>query len=64
MLSVTFFSIITAAGSFAVLWLYSVAGRKMEATLNAHQQAMHIVIGTIFIGLAVIELVKLLQPYF
>ena len=62
-LSITFFSLITAAGSLTILWLYSVAGRKMEAILNAHQKLMNRVIGSIFIGLAVLELIKLLAPH-
>lgn len=61
-LSITFFSLITAAGSLTILWLYSVAGRKMEDILNAHQKLINRVIGLIFIGLAVIELIKLLHP--
>ena len=60
--SIIIFSIITAAGSFTILWLYSVVGRKLEDTLIAHQRAMNVIIGIVFIGLAVIELVKLLYP--
>lgn len=59
--SISLFSLITASGSLLILWLYSVAGRKMETTLNAHQLLMHRVIGGIFVGLAVLELVKLVR---
>lgn len=61
LISITLFSIITAAGAFAILWLYSVAGRKMEDILNRHQKLMNRVIGVIFLALAGIELVKLLK---
>jgi len=61
LISITLFSIITAAGALTILWLYAVAGRKMETILNAHQLLLHRVIGCIFIGLAVLELLKLLK---
>ena len=59
--SIMIFSIITAAGSFTVLWLYSVVGRKLEDTLITHQRTMNVVIGIIFIGLAILELSKLIN---
>ena len=59
--SIIIFSIITAAGSLTILWLYSVVGRKLEDTLIAHQRAMNVVIGCVFIVLAAMELVKLVQ---
>jgi len=58
-LSITLFSIITATGTIAILWLYSAAGRKLEAQLNARQRLLNLVIGSILIGLAVMQLVKL-----
>jgi threonine/homoserine/homoserine lactone efflux protein len=61
-LSIIFFSLITASGAFTVLWLYSIAGRKMEAMLNANQKLLNIIIGCIFISLAVLELIKLVHP--
>ena len=60
--SIIIFSIITSAGSFTILWLYSVVGRKLEDTLIAHQRTLNVVIGCIFIGLAILELVKLINP--
>ena len=60
-ISITLFSLITAAGSLTVLWLYSVLGRKLETSLNKHQRLMTIVIGCFFIGLAGIEFIKLVS---
>ena len=60
--SIILFSIITAAGSFTILWLYSVVGRKLEDKLISHQRTLNVLIGCIFIGLALLELVKLINP--
>jgi len=60
-ISIMFFSIITATGAMAILTLYAIAGRKMEATLIANQKILNVVIGSIFIGLAAMQLLKLLS---
>lgn len=60
--SITLFSIITASGAFTVLWLYAVAGRKMQNLLSNNQRTVNVVIGCVFIMLALFQLPKLIHP--
>jgi threonine/homoserine/homoserine lactone efflux protein len=60
-LSIVLFSLITASGAFSILWLYAVAGKKLETILAANQRAMNVTIGCIFILLALLQLPKLLH---
>ena len=59
--SIAFFSLITAAGALSILWLYAVAGSKLQSTLSNNQRMVNVSVGVIFSVLAVVQFIKLVQ---
>jgi len=55
------FSIITALGTVAILWLYAVAGKRLVERLNINRNLLNRIIGSLLILLAILQLAKLLQ---
>ena len=58
---VTLFSIITSAGTVCILWLYAVGGKKLVEVMKLEQKLLERIIGLLFIGLALLQLFKLLH---
>ena len=60
-LSIAVFSAITASGTTCILWLYAVGGKKLIEHLKLERKLLDRIIGLILIGLAVLQLFKLLH---
>ena len=60
-LSIVIFAVITSLGTTCILWLYAVGGRKLIENMKLERKVLDRIIGVILIGLAILQLFKLLH---
>ena len=60
-LAITIFAIVTSIGTTCILWIYAVGGKKLVENMKLERKILDRIIGAILIGLAVLQLFKLLR---
>ena len=62
-LAIAIFSAITAMGTTCILWIYAVGGKKLVENMKLERKILDRIIGVLLIGLAVLQLFKLLHKH-
>lgn len=60
-LSIIFFALITSMGTFCVLWMYAIGGKRIIEKMKLERKLIDRSIGLLLIGLALWQLFKLLH---
>lgn len=58
--SIALFSIITALGTVAVLWMYGVLGKQLVERLKLYRDVLNRIIGALLLTLAALQAIKLI----
>ena len=61
--TIALFAAITAAGTVGILWIYAVGGKKLVEWLKLERKLLDRIIGLVLIGLALLQLFKLLHRH-